>query len=90
LKCSQGSEKESNMKKHMPHMFMMVLCCGLPVLLLFLVPLIASANPALGAKLLPVIPFLCPVLMGGMMFFMFKKEKNTVIKENDNKNETDV
>jgi hypothetical protein len=55
----------------MKHMLMMVLCCGLPIVLFLLLPAIISVFPA-AVALSAVIPLLCPVLMGLMMFMMMR------------------
>lgn len=52
-------------KGHMAHIKMMALCCGLPVLLLFLLPLLGYKGFLTG-----ILPFLCPILMVAMMPMM--------------------
>lgn len=50
------------------HMFMMAICCGLPILLLALLPLL-SGIPGVNS-LSKYIFLLCPILMIPMMFSM--------------------
>lgn len=71
---SNGCHKNS----HSPvkHMFHMVLCCGIPIAIIFALPYIAKINPAVAAFLGVIAPFLCPLMMGGMMFMMFRGNKN--------------
>jgi archaellum biogenesis protein FlaJ (TadC family) len=63
-------------KKHNPikHMLMMVLCCGLPVLLVGILPFIKIGG---GAKALiaTISPFICPLMMLFMIPMMFKGMK---------------
>ena len=64
---------QNKSKQHSPlgHVLMMILCCGLPILLLWLLPTIISVFPA-AAGLGAIIPLLCPIMMIPMMFMMFK------------------
>lgn len=52
------------------HMFMMAICCGLPILLLALLPLL-SGIPGV-SSLSRYIFLLCPILMIPMMFSMMR------------------
>lgn len=70
--CCSNKNGQVNMKKHFLHM---VLCCGLPVLILFLVPYIARVNPGVAGILGLIAPFICPLIMGGMVFMMFRNTK---------------
>ncbi len=61
-------------KEHSPirHMLHMVLCCGLPVVILSFLPVIYRVSPALAGLLGMIAPFICPIMMGLMMFMMFR------------------
>ncbi len=61
-------------KEHSPirHMLHMVLCCGLPIVILSFLPVIARVSPALAGLLGMIAPFICPIMMGLMMFMMFR------------------
>jgi len=52
---------------HKGHMLHMLLCCGVPILLILLLP-------ALGYKgfLLNIVPFICPIMMLVMMPMMMR------------------
>lgn len=70
MQPGKGSQNEmqpgkGSHKGHMTHMKMMALCCGLPVLLLFLLPLLGYKGFLTG-----ILPFLCPILMVAMMPMM--------------------
>jgi hypothetical protein len=54
---------------------MMALCCGLPILLLLLLPFIGNMIPGTQGTLARIVPFLCPVLMVFMMFSMMKNNR---------------
>lgn len=69
------NKKENTHKGHMSHMWMMVLCCGAPILLLFLLPLLGTRIPGLRTALSVLIPFICPVMMVIMIPMMMKKNK---------------
>ena len=70
--CCGGNGKQINMKKHLLHM---VLCCGLPMVIIFLLPFIAKVNPWVAGGLGIIAPFICPLIMGGMLFMLFRKSK---------------
>ncbi len=85
LEKKEGHSNHShNPMKHMLHM---VLCCGIPIVILFALPFVATVSPAIAGILGFIAPFICPVMMGGMMFMMFRKEKpgsccdNKMVKE---------
>jgi hypothetical protein len=69
---TNGTPKKTN---HLPHLLMMVLCCGLPLLLVSLVPTILTANPALGAMVGKYAFLLCPILMIPMLIMMLRGHK---------------
>lgn len=54
----------------------MVICCGLPILIVALVPFAVKLSPALGCIMGLVAPFICPFMMGGMLFSMIRGEKS--------------
>lgn len=63
-------------RSHMGHMWMMLLCCGAPVILLAVISLLGSSFPSLRTTLVGIIPYLCPVMMIAMLPMMFKKDKS--------------
>lgn len=76
MKCC-GNNKNGDNKKHNPlkHMLMMVLCCGLPFLI---ISALSYVNVGEGYKtaVAGIGSFICPLMMMFMMFMMFKKMKN--------------
>jgi hypothetical protein len=52
-------------------MLHMVLCCGLPILIVGFLPLITRFSPDAGSFIGKIVPFLCPIMMVSMMVMMF-------------------
>jgi len=63
------------------HMLHMVLCCGLPMIILSMLPYIARISPAASQVLGYIAPFICPVMMGLMIFMMFRCSKHSCCEE---------
>ena len=59
-------------KKNLKRFLRLSLCCIVPLLLLSAVPAISeySASGALAVSF--IAPFICPLIMGGFFFFLFK------------------
>jgi F0F1-type ATP synthase assembly protein I len=72
--CGHNKQEHANHNKK--HILMMALCCGLPVLILMLLPLLKGIFPGASLVLGGIVPFLCPVMMFIMMFFMFRDGKS--------------
>ena len=84
----ESKEEKSGTHKHSPlhHMIHMIICCGLPILIIVSLPFIAKYNLGLATILGVIAPFICPIMMGGMMLSMLggkKKETCSSKKEND-------
>lgn len=78
-----SKNKSHNMKEHSPvkHMLHMILCCGLPIVIIAALPFIAGFSPAIAGILGIIAPFICPVMMGGMLFMMFRGNKHSCCEE---------
>lgn len=63
------NEKPKSLKKLLLHLS---LCCGIPLVILILVPLFYRINPSLGTLMTGVAPFICPVMMISMIFVLRK------------------
>lgn len=75
-----GNNKENNGAHnhgHSPlkHMLHMILCCGLPIVIIGLLPFIARFSPGAGRVLGWIAPFLCPIMMLMMLPMMFRGNK---------------
>jgi len=69
--------KNSKNNKHMHPMWMMVLCCGAPLLLLLVISLLGTNFSGIKFFLIGAIPFICPIMMLIMMPMMFMKNKGS-------------
>lgn len=72
-----GSNKNGENKKHNPmkHMLMMVLCCGLPFIIIGALSFI-NIGTGLKTAIGGIAPFICPIMMVLMMGMMFKDTKH--------------
>ncbi len=72
-----GENKNGNGHKgHIAHMLMMALCCGAPILIVLLLPLIGRiGGEGVSRTLAWIAPFLCPLMMIFMLPMMFKGNK---------------
>jgi len=75
----QGQNQNQKNKGHMPHMLMMALCCGAPIILLLIIPLLGANFSGLRGILTVIAPFICPLMMIFMIPMMFRGHK-----KNDN------
>ena len=73
-KGKQGGHKHSPLK----HMLHMIICCGLPIVVVGFLPLISKVSPGAGNFVSRIVPFLCPLMMIGMIPMMLggNKEKD--------------
>lgn len=86
-----GNENKSKhnhgFNKHMIHM---IICCGLPMAVIFFLPLIASLSPSLAGALGKVAPFLCPIMMFAMIPMMLMGNKKKSCCSEDKKEVVDI
>ncbi|WP_251859994.1 hypothetical protein [Clostridium sp. Marseille-Q2269] len=72
-KGKQGSHNHSSLK----HMLHMIICCGLPIVIVAFLPLISRLNPSAGIWIGKIVPFLCLIMMIGMLPMMFRKNEKS-------------
>lgn len=66
------NEKNNHEHNHNPlkHMIHMAICCGLPIIIVGILPLISRLSPSAGGFISKIVPFLCPIMMVAMMGMM--------------------
>lgn len=66
-------DNKNNSKSHssIKHMLHMIICCGLPILIVAALPLL-KMNTAFKATILSITPFICPIMMIFMIPMMLK------------------
>ncbi|WP_238903376.1 hypothetical protein [Clostridium sp. YIM B02506] len=83
------SNKRKGKHNHSPlkHMLHMALCCGLPIIILSFLPLISRLSPRAGVFVSGIIPFICPLMMLGMIPMMLGGDKKRSCCSDSNKEE---
>ena len=82
MKChgdnNSNNQNNSHNHSHSPlkHMLHMIICCGLPILIIAGLPWISRLSPGLGNLMLVIAPFVCPIMMLGMIPMMMKGNSN--------------
>jgi len=86
MKCHEDNKEKQGTHKHSPmrHLLHMAICCGLPIVIVGLLPLIARFSPSGGELLAKIAPFICPVMMIAMLPMMFGKSKQSCCDNKEN------
>ncbi|HEX3018029.1 MAG TPA: hypothetical protein VHP31_09275 [Caproicibacter sp.] len=81
--CNHNNDNKNNNshKGRISHMWMMALCCGAPLLIIILISVFGANFPAIRSAILPVLPFICPIMMVVMMPMMFMQHNHNCNKE---------
>lgn len=89
MNCHGNNEKKQGTHSHssLKHMWHMILCCGLPIVIIGLLPVIARFNPAASGLLGRLAPFLCPIMMLLMLPMMFGGNKKGSCCDNKTENQ---
>lgn len=92
MNCHGNNENKGN-NNHSPikHMLHMILCCGLPILIFAALPFISKVNPGTSRILAVIAPFICPIMMIGMIPMMLgggrsNKKSSCCENKEDNSN----
>ena len=67
-------EEQQKGHQHRRHVWLMALCCGLPIVGFLVIGLIGISMPSLETALL----FVCPIGMIAMMYFMHRDHRTQV------------
>jgi hypothetical protein len=69
------AENEKNGHNPLKHLGMMSICCLLPIIILTVLPLLNIKNAAANVFISGLSSLICPIMMGVMMFSMFRGGK---------------
>lgn len=87
MNCHENKNKQETHKHNpMKHMFHMILCCGLPIIIIGFMPIISKFNPNIGNLLSRLVPFICPIMMILMLLMMFGNNKKGSCCDNTKEN----
>lgn len=77
MNCHGDNKEKQGTHKHSPlkHMLHMAICCGLPIIIIGLLPIITKLSPNAGSIIGRITPFLCPIMMIFMMPMMMGNNK---------------
>jgi hypothetical protein len=81
---NEKSNKNENTASHKGHMWMMAVCCGLPIIGFIVIAVLGVSMPSLETALL----LICPVGMVGMMYMM--RRDSCTERKNDAGDEPDI
>ena len=76
-----NSNKESSNHSHKGHMWMMAICCGLPIIGFLAIAVLGISMPSLETLLL----LICPIGMIGMMYLMRRDNCASSKRDTDDK-----
>ncbi|WP_042277609.1 hypothetical protein [Faecalimicrobium dakarense] len=74
-----NKETKKNLKRFLP----LSLCCIIPILLILIAPAIGFYSPKTALGISFIAPFICPLIMGGLFFFLFRDNKSCCNKSTD-------
>ncbi|KGJ50730.1 hypothetical protein KD33_01715 [Clostridium sp. NCR] len=77
-------QMNENNRKNLKRFLPLSLCCIIPILLLLAVPLISSYSVSSALAVSSIAPFICPIVMGGALFFIFKGNKSCCSDKSSN------
>ena len=75
-----NKETKKNLKRFLP----LSLCCIIPMLLLLAVPAIGAYSTSGALAVSFIAPLICPLVMGGAFFFLFKCNKSCCSDKGNN------
>jgi len=77
MNCHEDNKEKQGKNNHSPlkHILHMAICCGLPIIIIGLLPIITKLSPNVGSIIGKATPFLCPIMMIFMMLMMMNSNK---------------
>ncbi|KMT23240.1 hypothetical protein [Clostridium cylindrosporum] len=88
MNCHKNN-KEDNKHSSLKHILHMLLCCGLPIVIMIFLPVITKYSSSLGGFLGKIAPFICPVMMIFMMYMMMRgNNKRSCCNNSKSENDT--
>ncbi|MDT8719158.1 hypothetical protein IAI10_21130 [Clostridium sp. 19966] len=78
MNCHNDNKEIKSKHSHgsMRHMLHMIICCGLPIAIVFMLPVIGGISPGIAGILRKIVPFLCPIMMISMIPMMLGMNKD--------------
>ena len=78
MSCHGNNKESKGTHNHSPikHLLHMILCCGLPILIFAALPFISRISPGSSRMLAVIAPFICPIMMIGMIPLILGGGKN--------------
>jgi hypothetical protein len=89
MNCHGKNQKDNKKHSMIKHMLMMPLCCGLPLLILAVLPFI-NIGARFKAGIAGLTPFICPLMMLVMIPMMLKAMKKEDCCGNKNEKDEDT
>jgi hypothetical protein len=88
MNCHEENHGKHTTGKHSPikHLLHMILCCGLPIIIIGLLPVISRFSPSASGVLARIAPFICPIMMLSMLPMMLRGNKESSRCDNKNLN----
>ena len=95
MNCCENKENSNQPEKHgknhnpMKHILMMAMCCGLPLVLIIILPFLGIFGTGFKVTIASIIPFICPLMMIFMIPMMMRssKEDKSCCSNKDQKDE---
>lgn len=86
MNCHTENKGEKGAHNHSPlkHMLHMILCCGLPIVIIGILPLVARFSTTAAKGLGSIAPFICPLMMLAMIPMMLGNNKKKSCCSNEN------
>lgn len=95
MSCHGNNKENKGTHNHSPikHLLHMILCCGLPILIFAALPFISRVSPGASRILAVIAPFICPIMMIGMIPMMLgggSNKKSSCCESKENNSNTQL